>query len=1261
MAIQSDGKIVVAGNSSNGSDNDFALARYTTAGALDTTFGADGVDSGTDPDGYVTTDIDGNDIASAVAIQSDGKILAAGSADRNIFNTDLALVRYIGAGTLDTTFATGGKVTTAIGSGNDYAHAMALDSRGNILLAGYSVTGNKQDFALAAYTADGEPAAILDGPGWLTTAVGSLTNEAHALAVQSDGKIVAAGYSHKGASIDFAVARYDADGSPDGTFGTGGKATTAFGSTSAVAHAVAVQSDDKIVAAGYSDDDFALARYNADGSPDNSFDSDGQLTANFGGNDRAYAVSVQSDGKIVAAGHRDNTFAVARYNANGSPDNSFDGNGRVTTDISGNLVADAAQAVVIQSDGKIVAAGYHSTDFGLVRYKTDGTLDDTFGAVVSGDTRSGKVTTDIGGGVDSAYAMAVQADGKIVVAGEAHNGSDKDFALARHNANGTLDDTFGAVASGDTRTGKVTTAVGSGDDIARGVAVQADGKIVATGYSSNGSDNDFALVRYNADGTLDTSFGIGGKVTTAIGSAGDFAWAVAIQPDDRIVLAGSTTSEGIGRDFALARYLAGEVDTSASNANLSNLTAESSSDGGNFSALTLSPAFDAATTSYTATVPYGVVEARLTPTVAETGKATMSISFLSRSFPQPDGRPFGAINLPVGANVITVRVTAENGTTTKDYTVTITREAPSTNADLLTLTVGGATSASGPFADLSPSSASVGHFRFTVPNATTHARIISTVQDTGKATVAVGKQGTTLTAVPNGSATFSLAVGSGNVFTVRVTAEDATTTRDYTVTITREASTLSSNANLSNLTASGSGSAGGTFSAFNLSPAFSASTTSYTATVGNDVTHVKLTPTVADTGKATVQVGKSGNLATVASGSASAAVALDVGSNAILVTVTAEDASTTKTYTVTITREASGLSSNANLAGLAASSNTSAGGTFTALTLSPAFSASTTSYTATVGNDVTHAKLTPTVQDTGKARVAVGKSGGALASVSSGSASRAIALDVGTNAIIARVTAEDGTTTEDYTVTVTRQGPPTVSLSASPNPVRPEHDPDDPDLKKNTVTITATLSSTLSTTISIPVTLTQDESNPDHGMISSIVISANKRSGTHVIGVFEDIDTEDDTFTVSLDAAKLPSPVVAGDPAAVTVTIRDSDPKGPPGKVGNFTVTPKVRYLLLNWAKPTGRITHYEAQFKTAAAPNQTGSDNDPSTGWIAMPQWTAGKTDDAARGSTTDNTSGRITILPGGLTSGTAYDVRLRAVNWKAPGPWATGRGTPQ
>ncbi|HQH86392.1 MAG TPA: tandem-95 repeat protein, partial [Anaerolineaceae bacterium] len=202
-----------------------------------------------------------------------------------------------------------------------------------------------------------------------------------------------------------------------------------------------------------------------------------------------------------------------------------------------------AHAVAVQADGKIVAAGYTENgstyDFALARYNSDGSLDTTF----SGD---GLLTTDFGSDSDYACAVALQADGKIVAAGSADNGSNTDFALARYNPDGSLDITF----SGD---GKLTNDFGSGYDHAQAVAVQADGKIVAAGYASNGSNDDFALARYNPDGSLDTTFSGDGLLTTAFGSGNDGADAVAVQADGKIVAAGSAYN-GSNLDFALARY-----------------------------------------------------------------------------------------------------------------------------------------------------------------------------------------------------------------------------------------------------------------------------------------------------------------------------------------------------------------------------------------------------------------------------------------------------------------------------------------------------------------------------------------------------------------------------------------------------------------------------------------------------------------------------------------------------------------------------------
>jgi uncharacterized delta-60 repeat protein len=225
-------------------------------------------------------------------------------------------------------------------------------------------------------------------------------------------------------------------------------------------------------------------------------------------------------------------FALARFRSDGSLDLSFDGDGKVTTGLGG---WDEAYALAIQDDGGIVAAGSAGSDFGLARYNRDGTLDTSL-------DRDGKLTTGLGG-YDTALAVAIQDDDRIVVAGR--GGDDGDFALARYNPGGTLDTAFD-------RDGKLTTDFGSFRDQASGVAVQTDGKIVAVGRYGT---SEFALARYNRSGSPDISFAGDGRLVTDFGRY-DVASGVAIQSDGKIVAAGtSRASEGGGEgDFALARY-----------------------------------------------------------------------------------------------------------------------------------------------------------------------------------------------------------------------------------------------------------------------------------------------------------------------------------------------------------------------------------------------------------------------------------------------------------------------------------------------------------------------------------------------------------------------------------------------------------------------------------------------------------------------------------------------------------------------------------
>lgn len=421
--------------------------------------------------------------------------------------------------------------------------------------------------------APGDLDTTFDGDGKVTTHF-IFTDEVHAIAIQSDGKIVAAGVAICDPCAgpvtphDFALARYNRDGTLDSSFDGDGKVTTDFDLNEDEAFAVAIQADGKIIAAGSANGpntlDFAVARYNPDGSLDSTFDGDGKVITDFaGGNDLGRGVAIQADGKIVVAGvaftaqclpcdslPTDN-FGLARFNSNGSLDPSFGFGGKQVTDFGGS--ADEARGLAIQGDGRIVAAGsatIGSVDFGVARYMTDGSLDATF----DGD---GKVTTDYSEeSEDLAHAVALQKDGRIVAggswlwdAGDAPCCFLRDFFLARYNPDGSLDAGFG----GD---GKVATDINREDHI-YGVAIHGDGKIVAAGCAQGcflpTPNSDFGLTRYNPDGSLDTTFSADGKVTTDFASDEDQARGVAIQADGRIVAAGAAVISD-NHDFALARY-----------------------------------------------------------------------------------------------------------------------------------------------------------------------------------------------------------------------------------------------------------------------------------------------------------------------------------------------------------------------------------------------------------------------------------------------------------------------------------------------------------------------------------------------------------------------------------------------------------------------------------------------------------------------------------------------------------------------------------
>ncbi len=426
-------------------------------------------------------------------------------------------------GDLDPTFGGDGKVTTDFFGGTDTAKAVAIQRNGKILAAGTAFNGNTggNDFALARYNRNGSLDRSFGANGKVTTHFFGGPNpqfniaaEAGALVIQLDGKIVAAGMAfNAGAGMGaFALLRYTRHGDLDRKFGGSGMVTADFGGVSAQANGLALQPDRKLVVVGSTRDingnsDFALARYHPDGRLDASFGLNGKVATDFTTLDEARAVHLQLDGKILVAGTSacitapcaSRVFVLLRYHTNGSLDTSFGSGGAVTTSF---FVANIATSIDVAPDGKIVLAGWTDrgclacSSFLIARYNPDGTPDTGFGV-------GGVVKTDFGSivaGISRASAVVIREgtlQQKIVVGGFFQD---------------------------------------------RAICGNASGEIFPC---------DFALARYNEDGSLDTSFGDGGLVTTDFGGAVDQAFGLAIQRNGKIVLAGN--SDG---DFAVSRYLA---------------------------------------------------------------------------------------------------------------------------------------------------------------------------------------------------------------------------------------------------------------------------------------------------------------------------------------------------------------------------------------------------------------------------------------------------------------------------------------------------------------------------------------------------------------------------------------------------------------------------------------------------------------------------------------------------------------------------------
>jgi uncharacterized delta-60 repeat protein len=396
-------------------------------------------------------------------------------------------------GDLDRSFAGGAGLWTAdvsFGGEPDTAHAVAVQSDGKILVAG-SVGDECTDghrWALARFHPDGTPDTDFGSNGLVIENPPGPSRGFYALAIQPDGKIVAAGGRREGVFWCFALARYTDAGKPDPDFGSAGKVTTlipptAGGENSAV-YALALQPDGRILAAGvrdvYTPADGAFARYNSDGSLDGDrfedghlhfgFSGDGMLVHPFGGPATVRALALQPDGRIVYTGDvgfgSGQSFLVGRLSAIGADDHTFAGDGADLTDFAGG--EDSARSVIVQPSGRIVVGGTATmaagnTDFALAGY------DGATGLLDTGFAGGGKGTINFAGG-DRLAALLRQADGKLIGVGDMFDGASGDIALARWSDGGGLDDGFGSH-------GQAQSNFGSRDE-GFAAALQPDGRIV---------------------------------------------------------------------------------------------------------------------------------------------------------------------------------------------------------------------------------------------------------------------------------------------------------------------------------------------------------------------------------------------------------------------------------------------------------------------------------------------------------------------------------------------------------------------------------------------------------------------------------------------------------------------------------------------------------------------------------------------------------------------------------------------------------------
>ena len=568
IAVQSDGKIVVVGTvvQSGQSIAQPAATRFNANGSIDTGFGTNG---------YLVLPATLGSQGVAVDITPPGggvgeRIYVGIDATTGFSSRDFQVARVNLTGNLDTSYGSGGVATISTGQ-REIATDLLVQPGGEAVVVGYEQRfGIERGINVARLASDGTPDDSFSGDGVDVRDFGG-SDRAFGVAQDEDGSLIVAGVSDG----DFAVLRYR--GMFDTTFGNGGQVGgTGSNFSSGINPITALIQDvnqfglvDRYVTAGTllpfvnsPNNDFQIRQYDRDGNLDTSFSGDGVTTVNFGSNtfDVAHDLIRLPNGKLVVVGSTratasaDSNFAIARLNADGTPDNSFNFNGRVTVDFGFD---DEAQAVVLLDNGDLLVGGFldgGSSDWGFVRINPNGSLDTSYSGGFFGG--QGRLTVNLGA-EDFLTDMAKQSDGRIVAVGytDRNNAAAdvNDFAVMRLDRNGFVDSSFNSNTPADAFVFDV-----SGDDQANAVTVDDRDRVILAGVSGmDTSTPDIAVARLTPGGQLDASFSSDGKFSTGgLGAAEEVAFGVAVDPLGRVVVAGRASGgfSDSGGDFSANDY-----------------------------------------------------------------------------------------------------------------------------------------------------------------------------------------------------------------------------------------------------------------------------------------------------------------------------------------------------------------------------------------------------------------------------------------------------------------------------------------------------------------------------------------------------------------------------------------------------------------------------------------------------------------------------------------------------------------------------------